>query len=404
MIAPARHQFVRDRTSWDGKTVALETDADGNLTLARLPGMPGGTAVALPAPYDLGASGIAAGPCGAVFVSDTASGRVVFIDGSCGARAELAGFDAPRGLAVGADALWIADSGNARIVRLAFPALEQDAVIAGGLVQPSGAACDGQGRLTVLDRGAARVRRLLSPDLPDVAFDTTIAASGLIAAPLFLCATETGGLLVSDGAADAVRSFDADGQALPDLPPPAEGWRPGAMAATGGLLYIADRLGGLIHVCAADGTYWGTLPGFRGPVTALAADPATGDLLIKTGLDDTYLRCPAAAARATQGAITAGPFDAGEKLEWHRAACQSDTPRGTSLLFEVAQFDAPAPPPDPSEWITAPASDTLLAGLLPPGPAPALRRHLWLRATLATRDASLTPTLHMLRAEPPGED
>jgi len=403
MTAPARYQFVRDRTNWDGAMVALEADADGNLALARLPGMPGGAPVALAGPYDPGASGIAAGPCGSVFVSDTASDRVVFVDGLCDTRAELHGFKAPRGLALCQDALWVADSGNARLVRYAFPALEHDATI-GGLGVPTGVACDAAGRLYVLDRGTAGVRRFLSPDQPDAAYEAAVLASGALAAPLFLCLDATDRLLVSDATADAVRVLDRDGAALPDIPPPDGGWQPGALAAHGRLIVVADRGSGVLHVCAVDGTYWGTLPGFRGSVTALAFDPENGDLLIKTGLDDAYLRCPAQSAHAMQGAITAGPYDAGEGLDWYRAACRADVPRGTSLTFDIAQFDAPAPPPGPGEWVAAPAPDTLLAKLLPPGPAPSARRYLWLRATLATRDPSLTPVLRTLRAETPGED
>ncbi|MBS0559277.1 MAG: hypothetical protein JSR21_04405 [Proteobacteria bacterium] len=403
MTAAARYQFVRDRARWDGATVALETDTDGNLALARLPAMPGGAPVVLPGPYDLGASGIVAGPCGAVFVSDTEADRVVFLDGLCDARANLRGFKAPRGLALCRDTLWVADSGNARLLRYAFPALEHDATI-GGLGVPTGVACDTQGRLYVLDRGTARIRRFLTPDQPDAAYDAAVLANGLIAAPLFLCLDATDRLLASDAAANAVRVLSPDGAALPDIPPPAGGWQPGALAAHGGLIVVADRDSGVLHVCAADGTYWGTLPSFRGPVTALAFDPGSGDLLIKTGLDDAYLRCPAQSAHAMQGAITAGPYDAGEGLEWYRAACQADAPRGTSLAFEIAQFDAPAPPPGPGEWVATPAPDTLLATLLPPGPAPSARRYLWLRATLATRDPSLTPVLRTLRAETPGED
>src|SRR5579871_6076731 len=203
MTAPARYLFVRDRAKWDGTAVALETDPDGNLMLARLPAMPGGAPVVLPGPYDLGASGIAAGPCGAVFVSDTEADRVIFVDGLCDGRAILHGFKAPRGLAACHDALWLADGGNARLLRYAFPALEHDAAI-DGLGVPAGVACDTHGRLYVLDRGTARIHRFVAPDRPDAAYDAAVLASGLIAAPLFLCLDATDRLLVSDGTANAV--------------------------------------------------------------------------------------------------------------------------------------------------------------------------------------------------------
>jgi phage tail-like protein len=138
-------------------------------------------------------------------------------------------------------------------------------------------------------------------------------------------------------------------------------------------------------------------------VTALAIDPANNDLLIKTGLDDTYQRCPAGAAYASQGHIVAGPFDAGVGLEWYRAACEAYVPRGTAVLFEIAQLSTAASPA-PAEWVAALAPDTLLATVLPTGPPPATRRFLWLRATLTTRDPLVSPLLRNLRAETAGED
>ena len=404
MNVPTRYLFVRDRLDWDASLVALEPDADGNLTLARLPGLPGGAPVSLPGPYDLGASGIATGPCGALFMADTAANRVIFLDTLCNARAELGEVSQPRGLAVCGDWLWIAETGNARLRRLAFPALELDFEITAGLSQPTGVACDHAGHLYVLDRGTACVRRYLPPDDADSAYNARLAASGHIVAPLFLALDTEDRLLVADGTANAVRVFDRDGNAAPDVASPPAGWQPGAMAAGAGCLFVADRGSGCIHVLGQDAAYWGALPGFRAPVTALAFDAVTGDLLVKTGLDDAYLRLAATACYAAQGSITAGPFDAGEGLDWYRAACEAETPLGTNLVFQVTQFDAPAPPPGPDEWVMTPALDTLLATVLPTGPAPTSRRYLWFRATLGTRDTQATPLLRNLRAETPGED
>src|SRR5262249_51756455 len=133
-------------------------------------------------------SGIAAGPCAAAFVADTNNNRVLFVDGTCAARAWLPAttmpraapgqFDHPRGLAVSADALWVADAGNRRIQRFGFPALEVDLDVPGGLQQPTGVATDSQGHLYVLDRGLKTIRRYTRHGLPDPAYDLTLAASG----------------------------------------------------------------------------------------------------------------------------------------------------------------------------------------------------------------------------------
>jgi hypothetical protein len=220
MSTPARYQFVRDRTTWEATITALAPDADGNLLLARLPGMPGGAAITLAGPYDGGASGIAPGPCGAVFVSDTTAGTVVFFDALCNARANLSGYHAPCGLAVLGDRLWIAESGIGHLRRLAFPTLERDLEITAGLQQPTGIAGDCAQRLYVLDRGNNTVRRFLPPDRPDPQYDATIAGSNKLKAPLFLALGSDDRLYVSDGAANALYVYAADGSVLPDLPPP----------------------------------------------------------------------------------------------------------------------------------------------------------------------------------------
>jgi phage tail-like protein len=413
MNDPTHYQFVRDREAWDAALVALERDVDGNLTLARLPGPVDGQAVDLPAPWAADPSGIAAGPCAAVFVADTDHNRVLFVDGTCAARAWLpatttAGsspgqFDHPRGLAVSVDGLWVADTGNRRIQRFAFPELEPDLDVLGGLLQPTGVATDSQGRLYVLDRGLALLRRYTRHGLPDPVYDLALAASGRLPDPLFLAVGEGDLLYVCDGAASTVRCFDEAGAFVRDLATPLGAWQPGALTFGAGRLFVADALSGQIMVFLADGSYCCELPLFRGPVSALALTDA-GDLLIKTGLDDSYLTFAAGKSYASAGSATSGPYDAGDKLEWFRAAAEAGVPHGTAVVLEVAQWEAPGPPPDPGDWVRAAALDTLLANLLPPGPPPTLRRFLWMRATLSTLQPALSPVLHNLRAETPGED
>ncbi len=402
MTLPTRYQFVRDRQDWDASLVGLEPDADGNLLLARVPGPADGVAVSLPAPFDAGASGIAAGPCGAVFVSDTDANRVVFLDGLCDARAELRYLREPRGLAVSEDALWVADTGNARVRRFAFPTLEPNLDL-DGFANPIGIACDSKARPYVLDGLSRRIRRFGAHGGADAAYDTALAGSGKLATPLFLAIGAGDALLVSDDTASTVRCFDPTGLYARDIAAPPGGWRPGAIAAGGGRMFVADRAAGRIHVFRDDGAWWCVLPDFQGPVTALALDPVSGDLLIKTALDDGYLRFSAGRSFAAAGSLTCGPFDAGDRLEWFRASVQADLPRFTSLVFEVAQ-SATNTPLGGGDWVRAPAPDTLLAGVLPPGPPPASRRFLWLRVTAGTTDPSVSPVLHGVRAETPGED
>src|SRR6266851_256106 len=212
MNEPTRYQFVRDREEWDARLVDVERDSDGNLTLARLPGPADGNAIDLPPPWVVDPSGIAAGPCAAVFVADTQDNRVLFVDGWCAARAWLpatttAGsapgqFDHPRRLAVTTAALWVADSGNKRVQRFAFPALEPDLDVT-GLPQPTGVATDAEGRLYVLDRTLKAVRRYSRHGMPDIGYDAALAATGKLSEPLFLAVDPDGRLLVADGVAAA---------------------------------------------------------------------------------------------------------------------------------------------------------------------------------------------------------
>jgi phage tail-like protein len=414
---PARYALARDREQWDGIRAALDADADGNLTLARMPGPANGVAIDLPGPYAPGPSGIAAGPCGVVFLSATAHHRLVIVERRCGTRAWLpasgvAGgapgqFNTPRGLAIGAGGLAVADSGNARVQMLAFPALEAHAALqmasAGLLQNPTGVAFDSAGREYVLDSSWQRVFRFDASGVPDAAYDTTLKAQNALTQPFFLAIGDGDVLLVSDAASNAVVVFRTDGTVSHQLPPPPGlPWLPGAIACAGPRVFVHDTRSGTIQVFTDSHAWCCALAGWRGPVTALAID-ADGDLLIKSGLDDAFVVLKADASFAGSGTIEIGPLDAGEHLEWFRAAVDVDLPSRTRATLEVAQLDPPAPPPTAADWIAAPSLDTMLAPLVPAVPPPS-RRWLWLRVTLATSDPRVSPTLRQLRAETPGED
>jgi len=404
----ARYALARDREQWDGTITALEGDVDGNLTLARVPGPADGTAIDLPGPYTSPASGIAAGPCGVVFVADTAHDRIVIVDRRCKTRAWMTGFRAPRGLALRVDdVLAVADSGNARVQHLALPALEWSAAIvfasAGPLQSPAGVAFDSNGREYVLDSALKRVLRFTASGAPDAGYDTTLKSQAALSDPLFLAVGSDDHLLVSDTVANAVVVFDAAGVLLHTLPnPDGLAWAPGAIATFGARIFVHDRTSGVIHVFADEHTCIGDVAGWRGPVSALAVD-GDGALLIKNGLDDQFFVFSAAVGYVASGTIEIGPLDAGIELEWMRAAAVCDRPLRTDVVLEVAQLDPPSPPPGPGDWIAAASVDTLLAPVVPAPPPPS-RRWLWLRATLRTNDARVTPTLRQLRAETPGED
>ena len=392
-----RHLLLRDRRQWLGRRVGLELDRDGALRLAAVPAPADGRALSiatpLPAPRDV--SGIAAGPNGAVFVSDTAGGRVLFVDGACNARAWLQPFASPRGLALSPDALLVADSAAGRIQHLVLPALERHQVWT-RWAQPVGVAVDGEGRIVVADAATNRVERCDQRGLPDAAFNAAMAGAGLLVQPRGVAIGRDGQVLVADIGADAVFVFDADGAPRLPLPGPA-GWLPGPIAAGGDRIYVADAATAHIHAFdAGDGGWIGVLPHWAGPVTALALRP-NGDLLVKPGLDTRYHVFGAGLAHLAHGELEAGPFDAGEQAGWARAWCESSTPDGTQCSLAFAHQPGAAPPP--VAWIEAPSQDALLTG-----GAAASRRYLWLRVTLTSSVPTRTPSLWQARAATPAEN
>ncbi|MCM5680494.1 phage tail protein [Schlegelella sp. S2-27] len=404
-----RHFLLRDRRRWHGLRSGLDVDRDGALQLAALPAPADGRSVSIatPLPAAREVSGIAAGPNGAVFVSDTEHHRLLFIDGACNARAWLppggtAGsapgqFHAPRGLALAAGALLVADSGNARVQHLALPALEPHLAWA-RWGQPVGVAVDSTGRVVVADAAGQRVERCDDRGVPDAVFNAALAAAGLLVQPRWVAIGRDDRVLVGDAGANAVFVFDADGTPRDPLPGPA-GWLPGALAADDQRIYVADAATARLQAFDADGAWIGVLPHWSGPVTALALR-AGGHLLVKPGLDATYHEFAAGLAHVAQGHIAAGPLDAAELADWERVWCESSTPEGTRCTLEYAHQANEAPAP--VAWTLATSNDALLSA--GPPAAPGTRRHLWLRVTLSTTVPARTPRLTQARAATPGED
>src|SRR5262249_37262144 len=147
------------------------------------------------------------------------------------------------------------------------------------------------------------------------------------------------------GSANAVCVFDDHGAFVVALAGTAN-WQPGALAVRDSRIYVADAAAGEILAFEDSGTWQGNLPGYRGPVTAMATN-AGGDLYVKTGLDATYVVLQAGAAFVATGSLEAGPFDAGETREWEWARLDASLPAGTQCVTQGAQLRAPLPLPLP---------------------------------------------------------
>jgi phage tail-like protein len=420
MDFPTAHALLRDRRQWQGMRCGVDlADGDagnGDLVLEPLPTPAGGKAIVLPVtlPYQRDVSGIATGPCHAVFVADTAHDRVIYLDGLCETRSVLppnpsawtdapGQFNAPRGLVGASDALLVADSGNGRVQHLAWPRLEPQLAWSDA-IRPTALALDSKQRVLLIDAvttASGVLHRVRANGAADLAFDAAVLASGQLVQPLFVAVGAHDRVMVSDGQNNSVALFDVNGAFLASFPGPA-GWLPGALACTGARVYVADAADASIHVFTIDDasgavTLLGTLSGWQGPVTALAAG-ADGSLFIKPDLTDVFYQFVASGAFVPQGTLVAGPFDAGENRTWERAWADAAQPAGTTVALEVALAAASTPAPGPADWLAVPCADALLALFAPPA------RFAWLRLTLSSRDGRATPRVQQTRLATAAED
>ena len=189
-MQPTAHTVLRDRRHWLGGSSGLKIDPDGDLLLAQVPAPSNGKAVNVSPtyPYVREVSGLAVGPCDAVFVADTAHDRVLFVDGLCKSQAWVDApghLRSPRGLALTGDALLIADSANTRVQSLALPRLEAN-VQWNWWEHPTGIAVDSKQRLLVVDSATSPVNRMLPGDGVDEPFEAAIASQGKLQKPLFV--------------------------------------------------------------------------------------------------------------------------------------------------------------------------------------------------------------------------
>ena len=401
------HAVLRDRRQWRGERRGLDIAAGGELTLVRVPAPVDGRAleVATVYPYRRDVSGLALGPCDCVFVADTAHNRILFVDARCGAHAWLPAahepvldapghFASPRGLAVGADGLLVADTGHEALQQLAFPALEPNLQLrAPGA--PVSVAIDSRGRVLVVDRAASRLFRVLPSGEIDPSFTAHVQQQTRLRSPLCVATGAGDSVWVVDDAANEVLVFDGEGRALHSLEGPG-GWLPAAIAVKGEASYVADAASGAIFIFHGH-SLQGAVSGWRGPVTALAIGES-GGLYIKPGLDAAYHRFAAASAFVSAGELRAGPFDAGEGRLWERVWFDADVPSGSRVELEVALRHS-AGPPQVTEWRPLPCADVLLSQT-----ESQEGRFAWVRAHLRSAAPAVSPMLRQVRFATAAED
>lgn len=402
-----RYILLRDRRNWDDATIThgLQPEPDSVLTLARIPGAANGQQLTLPGPFEIEPSGLAPEECKNLYLTDTATHRVIRMDGVCKERLLLPGkggsgsapaqFNRPRGLLVTKDSLYVADSGNGRVQVFRLPTLELRAIWEEPLQEPTVLAADSRGRIYVLDRGLRQILLFSSSGAPDAAYNAAMAQQPGLPSPFSLAIDSNDILYVSDDRTNGVLRFDAEGKALSALPKANAPARPRALAAQGGRLYIADADTGRIWVfdCRSE-VYLGTIHDYCGPAAAMALDEA-GTLYIKPGAGEQFHQLPADAACVPSGYLAAGPFDAGADTVWERVHSEIDLPEGTQAELHLFTADSPAAAaPAWDDTTRAMALDTLVSSLTTP------RRYLWLRVTLHSDDRRrAAPRLQQVQAE-----
>jgi tripartite motif-containing protein 71 len=188
--------------------------------------------------------------------SDYNGGRVVFLDGGGSPRAYPAGgtdaaLDRPWGIADdGAGGLFVADSGNGRVVRLGpdpgYPWTEWDGTDRGApLETPSGIAVGPDGLVYVAEFDAHRVQVFTKAGRSVRRFGSLGTGPGQLVGPMGVAVGRAGEVFVADRANGRVQRFSAKGAYLGAVGAPGTGvgqlGEPYGVAIDGaGVLWVAE--------------------------------------------------------------------------------------------------------------------------------------------------------------------
>jgi phage tail-like protein len=394
--------------SWSG----LAAGSDHAIRLAPLQGDPIAQGAAA-AEALAGAAGVGVAQDGTIYLADPDDCRILEIacDGTVapygcltGPGAAVGQLDAPRAVLVGPrDALYIADTGNQRVV-VVDRATGVVTGVLGGFVAPVDLAADASGRLYVADELAPAVVRFSLDGTRDASFAPAVRAPRAVA---MLAIGSGQRLLVVDGGPEpALRVFDLDG--VPDATLTeqlAQVVVDDVVQATtdGSALYVAGPGGVLAFTL--DGTFLGPVADIHGAASGLALD-CQGRLVVAGGGGIHRLD---GVRRSGFGRALLGPIPLlGDADRWDRAVLEllEPLPDGAHLrIWTLTTPSAVAPPlppeaPSPGEtaartgagtWRAAPLdADTLVLH----EPAP----FLWICLDLLG-DGEATPAVRAVRVD-----
>jgi phage tail-like protein len=379
------YRYLQLENGWPSFALSgVQADADGTLTLARVPTLGDGGA-GVPVPGLDGPMGIGVDPCGDLYVADPAHHRIIRIDACDGSAtplgclagpgAEPGQLTAPRGVIVGPRrSLYIADSGNGRVVVVDLDTGQLRAIwgdasgstlggagapAPGRFIQPWDLAADRAGHVYVADPGRqdssgrwsdGRVQKFTSGGAVIPAFDAAVRAqprrpgapAGITVAMLDAGDPSSERLLVLDRQPPGLLAYALDGTFDPDA---TTRWSevvgaratPAGVAVGDGVLYVADAATGQVLVFGTDGAFHGVARGSTGATAGIALD-CHGRLLVHPGGSGTVQRADGVPSFSECGTFLAGPFDAAsEPTRWQRLDVTMDPlPEGAHLqLFTL---------------------------------------------------------------------
>ena len=354
--APTR-QFLHVHGEWPRFLLdGVEARPDGSLALAGLPLLAPGADAPDAVPGLEGTAGVSVDECGNVWVADARRHRILRIDGCDDTVSELGclrgpgdgpgELRAPHGVLAGPrDALYIADTGNRRILVVdrasqqlrgtwGAPATEAaDLGRPGTFAEPWDLAADARGRVYVADPGAmradgvrrgGRVQRFAPDGRVDATFAERIAAhtgDARLRAPvgvitirldpadatserILVLERDPARLLVYTLAGD----FDRETTERWDRAMGRTG-RPAAFAHHGGAIYVADATGGRLVSFGTGGDFRGVRRVAAAGAAGLAFD-CRGRLVLHVGGAGAIQQALGVPGHAECGTFLAGPFAA----------------------------------------------------------------------------------------------
>lgn len=281
---------------------------------------------------------IGSGDC-RLYRYDPVAGRMERIPCFGGRGSDPGQFTSPARMIIGRHTLWVVDTGKGRIQAFARENLQLKYLI-DNLAEPVDMAVSGDGRLFVLDRASRQIH------LYDIngQYQNKSFGADQLEEPVRCAVGKDDKLFVIDRTYDAFLRFGENGVyfgRVGEFSKVGAGYKPSVICIdSSGNIYVGDATVGGVHQFAADGSYLGPVPGFTGPVTALAVG-CKGNLYA-AGPECLALLTTGQRFNHEHGMYYSKTLDSGiQGCQWHRLALQAEMPARTALeIYYYSSDDA----------------------------------------------------------------